>query len=351
MTYARFRTRLLCACWLLPLFLPTSVPALADSDLDHRFRAEYREAAGKLRRAAERFTCEGTFEIKEIGKFKGRLQHRALAASDGSQLSVEAYKLMGGNPVDATVVYCLTKNYFFQLERDSHDAPYALKNLVKDPTAIDSTMRFAHFDLIAKGAFALGGVPFTEILDQPSFSVTGVTDVSERHDATRVEVGFKCSDSQVWILGGTIRLAPSLDWALIDYDVEVSTNRGMSKGMERGSRLRGSVDCVRWPSGHVFPRSGQFRFVRPTEPYGPEPLKYFSLEEVQFLDVPQSQFKLSAFGLPDSALEPPQVGGRGYRTWSIAGIGLLLLGLAGGLRLILRRLGGRGSRPRRPGEP
>lgn len=314
---------------------------MADDDLAEWFQSEYPSEALDLETTAQHIRCQATFEVIAIGEFKGRLQKRELWVNKDSMLSTEVSSVMtDGVASEPMSVYCLTKDVFFQLQQETRDSKFVLKNLIRDTSEakINNGIRFLHFDLIDKGAFAIGGVSIKKLISHPSFAITQIADISEARDRSKIEIGFRCLDLSHYILGGTMTFAPPLNWALMGYDVEVSGKQaGMTMGFPKGTRLQGNVVCVRWPSGHVFPQSGEFRFVPPTQPHGPEPLKSFKVDNVDFVAVSDSQFKFSAFGLPDSALEPPRINSRHYQALLFVGISLLCFILGSVLLLILKK--------------
>ena len=128
--------------------------------------------------------------------------------------------------------------------------------------------------------------------------------------------------------------ATDLDWALTGYELKVDAKHpGITFGLPPGTNFEGVLQPRRWPSGHVFTEDVESRFVYNQNLKRKDPVKSFRVRSVEFVDVPDSQFKPSAFGLPDAVLQHAQP-----RTFGVSIIYILAGMLFLVLSILLKRL-------------
>jgi len=256
--------------------------------------------------------------------------------SGDARVSTLDYTEMNHKASSKSSVYCMGRGYFFQLDKPSREKAYSLVALSKvtEPGEAVSDSITLRLDLIPKFAYSIFEISVLTLVNHRSFEVLRASDVSEKRDQSEVEIVFRVADPSNWIRGGSMVFAPDLDWALTGYDLDVDPKQpGSTFGLPAGTTYRGRVRPRRWPSGHVFSERGEFRFIYPQELKLKESLKSFSVRSVEFVDVPDSQFRPSAFGLPDAIIEPARSRSFGLNhTFILAGMLFLMLSI------VLKRL-------------
>ena len=316
-------------------------PANGQGEADSKsFVASYREGARKLEAASRNVRCHTFFELVPIGLFKGWTCHRDVLANPTARYSIDRFDPGSGARGGESFVFCLAKDYYFTLNRATPTGPYKLTGFSRDSSVLNDRGLIAARLSTTRAAYEIDAISIDRLISHPSFKMKGFTvaDPGKSNvDPGRVVIDFECDDHEHSIVGGRMAFSRDLDWSLMDYDVRISGDReGPTKGMPQGVRLEGTVKCKRWPGGFVFPEQAEYRFRYPTEPHGPEQLKRFRVTDVDFSEVPDSEFKPSAFGIPDSILAPPG-GSRTspVRLYLVASIGCFLFAIV--LRRYLQR--------------
>jgi hypothetical protein len=192
-------------------------------------------------------------------------------------------------------VICCNSKYGFELIRSAEDRPWSLSYIGKDVSDI-FTRCVAHDAKTAPQiALCAGGFFLPDQIKQPTFKVLGVEAIEGPDGqlaAVRFENGRPEKKRNFWVQRGTLVLNPGRLWAIQRYNVDVisqppgearwwSVNMEFLPGpenfpivreyMERQGPKGGAEDCH---TSHVFNR--------------------FELR-----DVPESEFTLTAFGLPE----------------------------------------------------
>lgn len=311
---------------VLPQFASASIPG--SRDLEARFRSEYPVAASRLEAAASKIICEGQMDREGL-----IVQNIKIYINKGNKLGIKDYKLIHSKPSEKVSVFCSTSDYFFVLDKKNSQQPFTVSVVARGPDIpekLEHTMRY-NMSRFVESAYTIGEVSITAMLAHPSFTITEISEVGHVGDQQAVAIRFRYNNPSHWIGGGRMVFTPALDWALSGYDVEIVSGRPGMERMPKGSSYKGSIHCRRWSSGFVFPEEGQFEFIIVDKGQGAD---RFHFTEVEAADVPESQFKLSAFGLPDTLLDPPSP--RRLNYWLLA-ICLPLLILAVSMRSYLSR--------------
>lgn len=227
-------------------------------------------------------------------------------------------------PVPRHVVNCQNPDYGFEIRRESVSDAWSTSRL-EYPTgnASETARRLERRALM----FVLGvyDVALKELVEDSGFKLTDATSV-ETSDGRQVEVTFTFEPSTAKrsrLRGGVVRFDPNLQWALVNARLNIAQG-------ESTQPLDLSITYTSDPSGLPVPARWESSFDRPDATH------QRIVQEVVSFDrdpIPESEFRLSAFGLP----EPATASATRARWWWVliaAGLGMLLV--AG----ILRRLTG-----------
>jgi hypothetical protein len=251
--------------------------------------------------------------------------------SGDARLSILDYTAWNHQESSKSSVYCVARGYFFQLDKASRDKRYAVVDLRKvgGSGGIDPDSFVLRLDLIPRFAYAVWETPVPALIKRPSFEVLSASDVSEAGYRPRIEIKFRVADPSHWMSGGSMVFAPDLDWALTGYDLDLlPVRRAGTVAVPAGTRFRARLRPRRWPSGHVFSEQGETRVVFPPEFKSRATPTAFRVRSVEFVDVPDSQFRPSAFGLPDAVVEPGRSRSIGLNYgFIVAGVVLLALSI------------------------
>ncbi|AMV40949.1 hypothetical protein [Planctomyces sp. SH-PL62] len=288
------------ACALVAVLTTWGSSGAADSPQPQaaRFLKDYPTAQAKLASAASKVACYG--RLVSNGDI---VRDNEYFVDGDRRMVVSRYSDIRGQKTSREAVQCRTPEFFFQLGRPSADLPFIVNSVSRGTNVGDSaaTVISLGVDRYMKAAYTIGDATVMSMIRHPSFKMSSVEERAASTGASRVEVRFTIADPSHWVGGGRMAFEPDLDWSLVDYDVEVATGRPGTQ-MPPGSRYKGSVESRRWDSGQVFPENGRFEFIYPGG--RGEGADVFQLHNVKFGDVPESQFKLSVFGVSDAILTP-----------------------------------------------
>jgi hypothetical protein len=98
---------------------------------------------------------------------------------------------------------------------------------------------------------------------------------------------------------GTFTLASKMHWAMVDCDVEIKQPLGSGKFIE--SRIQMALDYVYESADGTFPILKEVRSTRTSG--GTKAPAKFTFENVEFEKIPDSEFTLNSFGLPEIKVE------------------------------------------------
>jgi hypothetical protein len=334
-----WRVKAVLACLLVFAAFPSgslAQPPASSSALEARFRTEYPLAAKKLEAASRMVHCVADLVFGEPEDPKYFVMKTTIFTAGDARVSTIEFTEQNHKESSKSSVYCMGRGYYFQLDKPSRNTAYSVVDLHKDagPSEAIAGSLAIRLDFIPRFAYSIFETSVLTLMNHPSFKIQKVSDLSEKRDQSKVEIVFRVADSSHWITGGSLVFAPDLDWALLGYDLEVDPkHRGITFGIPAGTTFRGRLSPRRWPSGHVFSEEGESRFIYPKGLDRKDPKKSFRVSSVEFVDVPDSQFRPSAFGLPDTIIEPARSRSFGLNYAFILG-GMLFLVLS----IVLKRV-------------
>jgi hypothetical protein len=314
-------------------------PPANSSALEARFRSEYPIAAKKLEAGSRMVHCVADLVFGDPEDPKYFVMKTTIFTSGDARVSTLDFTEWNHKGSSKSSVYCMGPGYFFQLDKPSRERAYSVVDLrkVAGRGETDEESVTIRLDLIQRFAYSIWLSSVLTLMNRPSFEILRASDLSEKRDQSKVEVVFRVADPSRWISGGSMVFAPDLDWALTGYDLDVlPVVRAESIGVPAGTKFRARLRPRRWPSGHVFSEQGETRTIYPQGFMSKATAISFKVRSVEFVDVPDSQFKPSAFGLPDAIIEPVRSRSIGLNyTFILAGVLFLMLSI------VLKRLSSR----------
>lgn len=237
-------------------------------------------------------------------------------------------------------LYVMNSQYGFQLRRISPDGPWALAGIdlnLDDGFDLDPyPPDFSGMAVMVDRPLTFSGIHerLPDLVKDPDFKVNNVGSLS-RGGAEWVRVDFtsrpkllqphEINNKQIragWnpLRGGWVLLDPQRYWIIREYDVQVEWQDGSTSTWATSYAYKDGRDGFPILSRVVLREKG--RDVKGSPVENEHSYEYDLVEQE---DLPEKEFTLSAFGLP----EPVGV------TWSKPTPWYLWLGLAGGVCLVL----------------
>ncbi len=304
-----------------------------DASWKDRFQAEAPPAWEKYRTRAKRF--QGSLERTTV-----RLPNREVVDRDRCEIKQRdgcalflAQDLEGGDPPNHKgLVLGINSRYGFELSRQTLTAPWTVANLGTDLSQ-GMTFRFASPPTEAVVQWTtfpttLAMIPYFPMvgIEGPGFTLKRVTPTTRNDGQVKVEFAYRPPTDKPRIpsiKNGWVLYDPQRSWTIREYNVQAVWAEKVVASVVVAYEYKEAAD------GFPIPQ----RVIRRMTPIGgvdAERRYEFDLEEA---DVPESDFTLSAFGLPEpTGVERPT---RWYLWAAVLGFGCL--GLAVVLRWRARR--------------
>jgi len=191
-------------------------------------------------------------------------------------------------------VYCINKKYSFSLSRDESDKPYLLTGFEKEgQTSVIETIMTLSGNYI-DAPFMLDDMPISRLMASPGFQFSKATGLSEGgRDLVKIE--FDCPNPdrspkpKPWVYAGSMIVTPSESWCLqrAEYFYHPSLKRAFKTTIEYGTPI----------GGIPVPKS-----VTVAQP--DKLTRAWVFDQVSFAATSESEFALTAFGLPDILSRP-----------------------------------------------
>jgi len=272
--------------------------------------AFYTTAAGEVLATERRPLSKKSPVTTTIYRFASCAPDMAMVAKRSSATSFDP-----GD--DAETVVCCNKSYSFSLSKSPGKSEFAIRLLTKDREAIGARLQ-NRLDPYLKAPFELLLLPVRTIMEQPGFSIRSAA-WRERDGKRLLSIDFDCPMEKNRQGGyeGTLLVAPAQKWALIEYELRFKKGDGLRVG---AIEYEGAVD------GFPVPKRVSHSGLK-TADRTPIKVATFELKGVRFERLPEKEFTLSAFGLPEiDVVNRRRRGGAEY--W-LVGASLVALAIAG----------------------
>jgi hypothetical protein len=274
-------------CVQLSLLFVIAMPHPTLSGWKERLREDAPKDWAALKEMGSHLRCTYTIDTTFTGVKRPAIQQRCVAAIDGEKVKVET-KLNDKEQVD-----CTNSDYMFSISRKSGASSFAL-DYVEPKGGHDNLfhnsiekMKMAVFDDV-NSSWYMNGRSLDEWFGKPGFRVVGADQVS-RAGEILVEVRFDYTDPgtdrKQDIANGRLLLDPNRKWTIREFQVEMwwgtvkttITYDGDSDGFPRVLEKK-TISL------------GNDKTTMTTD------VRFGGLERGQ---VPESDFRMTAFGLPE----------------------------------------------------
>jgi hypothetical protein len=192
-------------------------------------------------------------------------------------------------------VFCYKKESSFWLVKEEGKTDFAIRSLAaneKEQSFIRNQMGPWLYQYL-HAPFSLGGLPTTFLIADGGAAIGRVSSV-RRNDRTYLKIEFdfkngrnnRLRDQSGWAL-----VAPDEKWVIHEYELKDGV-----------SVYHGRVEYAQPQDGFPVLK----RVVSTRAPLGGQPtdLEIYEFKELHFGDVPESEFRLSSFGLADARPSP-----------------------------------------------
>lgn len=209
----------------------------------------------------------------------------------------------------AQMVVCRNKSYSFLLRRAAGSAGFSLKSLVKDQKEVAGLMQ-NNLERYVSAPFSFEFHSIGSLLKQPKFSIRSVAE--KVHDGRRaLSIDFDCPIDNIRQGGyqGTFVVLPDQKWVLFQYEY----------WPKKGTALRtGEVEYEGTSGGFPIPKRVTHSILERAS-RTPHIVTTYDFKSIRFGRLPEKEFTLSAFGLPEiDVVSRPRTGAVEYWLFAAA---------------------------------
>jgi hypothetical protein len=305
-----------------------------ESNLRERLRTEAPQAWDTL--AENLLHSEGdgtrTETVTDSGKVAESKTTRIAFRLAGPAVRIEATGAETGNQA----VFCMNSRYGFQLNRDAESQPFVIRSTRPRTREDASTAKFGiagfgfeEFDVgllqFLGAPWIVDGRPLSSMICRTDSKIQSITPVEyEGRDCVDVRFSYFPSDeNENEFTDATVILDPAKKWSVQKY--ECTTSWGKVSGEVKYDAADGD-----WP----VPQHVTQRMEGTTEKSTYVNAVTFEFNTIQRRNVPDSEFTLSAFDLPELTFPGDQPAPSRRRQWLI--LGNVILGSVFALVLLMR---------------
>jgi len=275
---------------LLLIALPMICRGQQSSELRNRVLKEYAPALARLEEFYSHIRVEGTLDEIRIEEDKSVTEDSfrwSLAVEGRSKKSARTRLKKRNSALPSENVSCVNPKYSFRLEMVSDGAPLRIRDMGAGFDANIANDMNVVFNRYVFAPFCIFDTPIAKIMSDPTFVVKNVSEVTER-DKRCLKIEFSFHPNKKYpVVPGWWLVCPDEGWILLEYEVLLGSHEDVSKHgrIEYGPSVGGI------PLPKVFSE---------THPYY---RRHFEFERIDQGPVPESEFTLTSFGLPE--LERP----------------------------------------------
>ena len=292
-------------------------PASADeSRLKEQVLSEYPKAIARMEESYSRVHGEGDLTmVFKHGMPEEQVKRFRISFARNGNLKKLVRSFEGELPkgAPASEVYCGNSKYTFTLRREAKESPFIVSGFGKpDDEDIDETIE-AYVEQYLIASHAVFGMRISTIMADPSFSIQKASEVTQGGQKL-IRVDYDYQPEKILLRSGWVLVCPEKGWALQEYETQIGN---------RGRRIKGTVEFEREEKGIAVPR----RVTEEAPPFlDTQPFQHtFEFEKIVFRGIPEKEFTLSAFGLPEMG----ETGIKDYRShtvvWILGGAAVALL--------------------------
>jgi len=199
---------------------------------------------------------------------------------------------------------CINPDYVFQIERPTANAAWKMNYLGRDRAPMLG--RIETYAAVLFVSHSIEGQDLAWTIAQPGFQIKTLTDVS-RDGESLVLLDFtatKSKKSNMQIRGGRVLLDPAHHWAVREFDLDLL--------LDGPARATGKVEYEGEVGGFPLLKHYVRDFKAEDAKEGLYHRRKLCDYELKPSDAPGSEFRLSAYGLPEPTSPSPA---RGWPPW------------------------------------
>jgi len=194
------------------------------------------------------------------------------------------------------MVFCFNKENSFWLLKEEGKSEFTVKSLdtnKAEQSFVKEQMDFWLYSYL-HAPFSIGGPSMSSLIADGGAAIERVSLV-RRDDKTHLKIAFDFkngANKRLRSLAGWVLVAPEEKWVIHEYEFTDTINM-----------WGGRVEYAQPQDGFPVPK----RVVSTRSPLRGRPptdIDTYEFKELHFADVPDSEFRLSAFGLPDARRSP-----------------------------------------------
>lgn len=269
--------------------------ASGEDELRARVLTEAPKAWAKIATWAEHLEMTASGRTEQ-GDTHGRTD-RHVKVSGGNFLIILTYFEPDGT-AGSEDVFCRNARYSFHLRRRSAKLPWLVQRFGRTPDPdLDRIVDMLGVNHVSQPQLGVGPFYFPEVFGQQTFVIK---EVKSRRQGTSelVSVSFEnalpnTEKPDRWLSRGTVTLNPDLAWVIQDYDVHVEFASGTTW------HLREESDFTS-PAGGVPVIKSQRGKIQIAD--RPETTSTVVVSDQNTRTIPEQEFTLTAFGLPEKML-------------------------------------------------
>ncbi len=339
--------------WFLPLILLAQASSSRSDDaLKRRVQEEYPIALAKLE--ARYGTMHGQADFEEIFSQSDKVPRTEKTAkvdfafagnsSKVSSTSTKSTESHQTKPVDQLVyqsVHGLNPDYCFYLLKRQAGDEFVLKRVSDDLTQGWSDVLRYHGGEV-RAPISIDHIPVSLLWKEKRFQIDDVVEETVADGPKRLKIQFtvkRPADEPIlppngFNATGWVVVSPEEGWIIREYYKLSSRN-----GAPANTRI-GKIEYARSPDGHLDPVKytqmiyrGRALRENPGDPLVSHKL---ILKSMKFEALPESEFRLPAFGIPE--VETGKKGASTARPYWIFALAIVGFGVAGGLKYLSSRM-------------
>jgi hypothetical protein len=298
----------------LPALMLEAAPAerADDASLREMFLRDYPQALktlesrlsnakGVVKRSEVRGNKARTIVSSRTLTFECKLPYMARVVSDGettvTKSDVKTSTHIGSAP-------CYNRDYSFELSREGANNDWSVSSFDSDPTAKSRMENIVMYPFLYKylnAPFSLVGWRLSSLLSEERFSVRAVSRVRDGDkQMLRVEFDRRPDAKGREGFHGWFVVSPDEAWVVRSFEYMDELKNSGRGTVEYGAVQRG----VPVPKRVVHDQRGRAANLEAT----------YDFEEISLVDVPDRDFTLAAFGLPELA-QSSRASARGPAPW------------------------------------
>jgi hypothetical protein len=270
----------------------------SDESLRNTVRLEYPKALRNL----EAFYARATGEVlaterRPLSKNSSvttRIHRFASAAPDVARVTVQ--RVVEGSDQDKwpAAVFCRNKGYSFILRKTPPRAEFALELLAKDENDKRqvAAMLLSNLEAYLNAPFSVTYHSVRWLAERPEFSIRSVAETA-RGAERALSVDFDCPIESFRGGGyeGKLVVLPDKKWVVAQFEY---------RAKKRGNIHKGEIEYEGASGGFPIPKRVTHSHF---EPGGRTPMlvNTYEFKNMRFEALPEKEFTLSAFGLPEVA--------------------------------------------------